>query len=198
MDDSTAGFVATAATTEGAAAPESERREFERELAASPTTPSQLSGGQEAAPTEAVGEPAVVTGAVERAADSGAVALEPTALGRRRVVSDPGQSLLEDIEALKEAQKKAKEAKKQVTKDLRNANRRRQRLKRRAKALTDQDLLAVITLRNHEKALGRKVSAEEEIEDDDSDSEDDGTTAAGIGGSLPSSPVQPKKQARGA
>ena len=85
-----------------------------------------------------------------------------------------------------------------MTKDLRNANRRRQRLKRRAKALSDQDLLAVITLRNHEKVLGRKVSVEEEIEDDESYSEDDGTTAAGSGGSLPNSPARPKKQARGA
>ena len=39
-------------------------------------------------------------------------------------------------------------------KQLRNAERRRKRLKKRASKLSDTDLLAVISMRNHEKALG--------------------------------------------
>ena len=79
--------------------------------------------------------------------------------------------------ALKDEQKKAKDAKKAVTKELRNANRRRQRLKKRAKSLSDQDLLAVMSLRNHERALGRRTAADDEDDDDESESELDEPTA---------------------
>ena len=54
---------------------------------------------------------------------------------------------------------------------MRNAERRSSRLKRRAKALSDQDLLAVISLRNHEKALGKSGADVQEEEDEASDSE---------------------------
>ena len=59
-----------------------------------------------------------------------------------------------------------------MSKNLRNAERRRSRLKKRAKALSDADLLAVISLRNHEKALGTAAQPT-----DDSDSESDGGDA---------------------
>ena len=104
--------------------------------------------------------------------------------------------MLNEIEALKDQQKKAKEAKKAITKELRNANRRRQRLKKRAKALTDADLLAVISLRNHEKALGRQPSAEEEEDDEESESELDEQTGTGSAPSDGPSPARPKKRAR--
>ena len=121
---------------------------------------------------------------------------EPTARPRRSAVADPGKDLLDEITQLKEAQKKAKEAKKAVTKNLRNANRRRQRLKRRAKALSDQDLLAVISLRNHEKALGRHPSAEEDEYDEDSESELEEQSGKGSAPSDGPSPARPKKHAR--
>ena len=41
-----------------------------------------------------------------------------------------------------------------MAKQLRNAERRRKRLKQRASSLSDADLLAVISLRNHEKVAG--------------------------------------------
>lgn len=187
MDDSAAGVTAPTTTAEGVTAPEREHGEFEP-LPATALPPPQPAGGQEIATAEAVVEPAAVTAAV---------AAEPTAGRRRAAVADPGQTLLDEILALKDAQKVAKDAKKQVTKELRNANRRRQRLKKRAKALSDQDLLAVISLRNHEKALGRHASAEEEDEDDDSDSETEvSAPAASASGGTPQSPARPKKRAR--
>ena len=99
--------------------------------------------------------------------------------------------------ALKNEQKKAKEAKKAVTKELRNANRRRQRLKKRAKALSDQDLLAVISLRNHERALGRQTSAEDEGDEEESESDLEEPTATASAASTATSPSRPKKNARG-
>ena len=62
--------------------------------------------------------------------------------------------------------------------------------------MSDADLLAVISLRNHEKALGRQPSAEEEEDDEDSESEFDETTGTGSAPSDAPSPARPKKQAR--
>ena len=45
--------------------------------------------------------------------------------------------------------------------------------------MSDADLMAVISLRNHEKALGRHPSAEEEEDDEDSDSELEDQTGNG-------------------
>ena len=132
----------------------------------------------------------------QSAAGADRTSREPTARPRRSAVADPGKDLLDEITALKDQQKKAKEAKKAITKELRNANRRRQRLKKRAKALSDADLLAVISLRNHEKALGRQPSAEEEEDDEDSESELDEQTGTGSAPSDGPSPARPKKQAR--
>ena len=61
--------------------------------------------------------------------------------------------MLDEIAQLKKQQKEAKDAKLDVGKQLRNAERRRKRLKKRASKLSDSDLLAVISLRNHEKAV---------------------------------------------
>ena len=60
-----------------------------------------------------------------------------------------------------------------MSKELRNAERRRTRLKKRAKQLSDQDLLAVISLRNHEKALSAHATDETEASGDDDDDDDD-------------------------
>ena len=160
------------------------------ELESMPTTalaPQTPAGGPAAASTETV---------VESPPGIGRTAREPTARPRCSAVADAGKHLLDEITALKEQQKKAQETKKAITKELRNANRRRQRLKKRAKLLSDADLLAVISLRNHEKALGRQPSAEEEEDDEDSESEFDETTGTGSAPSDAPSPARPKKQAR--
>ena len=187
MDAPTAEVSAPAAASEGAADPERDSGEFEP-LPTAALPPPPPADGSEAAGAETVVESARVLGRTSR---------EPTAGRRRSAVADPGWTLLEEIMALKDEQKKAKDAKKAVTKELRNANRRRQRLKKRAKSLSDQDLLAVISLRNHERALGRHTAADDEDDDDESESElDEPTATASSAASTPTSPARPKKRAR--
>ena len=98
-----------------------------------------------------------------------AVSGEPTAASSSGQAVDPGQSILVAISTLKAQQKKLRDDKKALSRDLRNAERRRSRLKKRAKQLSDADLLAVISLRNHERALGSAAQQESE-----SDSDSDG------------------------
>ena len=186
MDASGADLTAPLAASPGAAEHERDGGELEP-VPATALAPPPPAGGPAAASAETV---------VESPPGVGCTGREPTARPRRSAVADPGKDLLNEITALKDQQKKAKDAKKAITKDLRNANRRRQRLKKRAKALSDADLLAVISLRNHEKALGRHPSAEEEEDDEDSESELDEQTGTGSAPSDAPSPARPKKQAR--
>ena len=187
MDASGAEPTAPLAASPGAA----EREHDGGELGAVPATalaPQPPAAGGPAAPSaETVVESPPAVARTGR---------ESTARPRRSAVADPGKDLLDEILVLKDQQKKAKEAKKAITKELRNANRRRQRLKKRAKALSDADLLAVISLRNHEKALGRGPSADEDEDDEESDSELDEQTATGSAPSDGHSPARPKKEAR--
>ena len=106
--------------------------------------------------------------------------------------------MLAEIQALKEEQKRVRDNRKEVTKKLRNAERRRRRLKLRANRLSDSDLLAVISLRNYEKAHGARSTVEEE-DDDESDSEQE-AEAVGATTSVSSTAPRaatPKKRARG-
>ena len=59
----------------------------------------------------------------------------------------PQESLLESIKRLKEQQAAMKAAKKDVQRELRNATKRRQRLKKQARQLTDKDLVEVLQMR---------------------------------------------------
>ena len=124
-------------------------------------------------------------------------AAEPTAGGRD--AADLGKSMLEEILLLKTKQKEAREAKMAVGKQLRNAERRRKRLKQRAKQLSDSDLLAVISLRNHEKTLGQRDSAPDERGHEDAESKlDDRGAGPSSGASSPAASTKPssKKQRR--
>ena len=77
--------------------------------------------------------------------------------------------MLTEILRLKAEQKKMRDAKWQLSKDLRNAERRRSRLKKRAKLLSDSDLAAVMALRAQEKAMAAtKGKIEASAEDDSS------------------------------
>ena len=98
------------------------------------------------------------TAAVQEPADAGA---------------DVGKSMLEEIAQLKKQQKEAKDAKLAVGKQLRNAERRRKRLKKRASKLSDSDLLAVISLRNHEKVAGLLAATDEGDEENAKEIQDD-------------------------
>ena len=90
---------------------------------------------------------------------------EPTAgEGNGAAAANFGKDMLEEILQLKKQQKEAREAKAAVQKQLRNAERRRKRLKQRAKQLSDADLLAVISLRHHEKTLSQRDGRDEDAE----------------------------------
>ena len=87
-------------------------------------------------------------------------ACEPTAAEQQPAgAPDLGKSMLEEIAQLKKQQKEAKDAKLALGKQLRNAERRRKRLKTRASKLSDADLLAVISMRNYEKAVSGQAGA---------------------------------------
>ena len=90
-----------------------------------------------------------------------------------------GKSIVDEINALKEEQKAARDAKKKITKELRNAEKRRNRLKKRAKQLSDADLLAVMSLRVHEKTLlGKGAAGGDSIAGDGEESETGSVTSA--------------------
>ena len=96
---------------------------------------------------------------------------EPTAGGPgANEAVDVGRSMLDEISVLKQQQKEAWEARKMVQKQLRNAEKRRNRLKQRAKQLSDADLLAVISLRNHERSMGQRDSPPDEVDREDAES----------------------------
>ena len=102
-------------------------------------------------------------------------ASEPTAADKEPATadSDAGKSMLEEIAQLKKQQKEAKDARAAVAKQLRNAERRRKRLKQRASSLSDADLLAVISLRNHEKVAGLLAATGEGDEEKAKERQDD-------------------------
>ena len=126
-------------------------------------------------------------------------ACEPTAAEQQpAAAADLGKSMLQEIAQLKKQQKEAKDAKVALGKQLRNAERRRKRLKQRAKQLSDSDLLAVISLRNHEKTLGQRDSAPDERGHEDAESKPDDRGAGPSSGATPKASTKPssKKQRR--
>ena len=99
--------------------------------------------------------------------------------------------MFEEILKLKEQQKKIRDEKLRVTKDLHNAERRRSRLKKRAKALSDSDLLAVMSLRLHERSRAVGATVAEEASPGESHANTDGeatpsTAASSASGQSPS------------
>ena len=67
--------------------------------------------------------------------------------------------LLQQIQKLKAEQKAARERRKVVNKELKNAERRKRRLKTRARQLTNDDLLEVMMLRGDTRASAAPSSA---------------------------------------
>ena len=65
-----------------------------------------------------------------------------------------------DIERLLAEQKRVKQEKKELAVELRNAQRRRQRLKHKARLLSQLDLLEVMNLRSDEEASKRARTEE--------------------------------------
>ena len=180
------GDAGTAAAADGRAfSPDfADGERGERDAAAATATPQAASGTSAALGSEAAQH---VKGAASTAAEPTAGASEPTAGTRGATdVVDLGKNMLDEIRKLKKEQQEARAAKKAVTKQLRNAERCRQRLKQRAKQLSDADLLAVISLRNHEKSMSQRDSATDEGDHEDAKSN---SACSGAG---PSSGAQSK------
>ena len=121
------------------------RDKLDGEPTAAMSPPS--ASGQAAAGTEAHGLSPAGSGA------GSSNDLVPSEAG---AVEKKGRSIMDEILALKLQQKEARDKKLQVTRELRNAEKRRQRLKKKAKQLTDADLVEVLKLRDHFKGVGRK------------------------------------------
>ena len=78
----------------------------------------------------------------------GCIAAAPTGAFRP---ADSPSGLNKKIAELKAEQTRCLEQKKQLAKDLRNAERKRRRIKDRARQLTDEDLVAVLMMRKETK-----------------------------------------------
>ena len=154
----------SAATDDRAFSPDLGEGERDRRDGAAPTP--QGTDGTAAALASEVAHP--VKGGAGNASEPTAADKEPAAAG-----ADVGKSVLEEIAQLKKQQKEAKDAKLAVGKQLRNAERRRKRLKQRASSLSDADLLAVISLRNHEKVAGLLAATGEGDEEKAKERQDD-------------------------
>ena len=112
------------------------------------------------------------------------------------------KSIVDEIGALKQKQKEARDLKKQISKDLRNAEKRRQRLKKRARQLTDADLVAVMTLRARGKEVNAAgaagVNSSQDAEETETGSATSPSTAATGDGGASQSPLQASKRHRSA
>ena len=196
------GDAGTAAAADGRAfSPDpADGERGERDAAAA--TPQAASGTAAALASEAAqhvkgGASSAAEPTVGAAAEPTAGAAKPTA-GRGGATDkvDLGKNMLEEIAKLKKEQHAAREAKKAVGKQLRNAERRRKRLKQRAKQLSDADLLAVISLRHHEKTMGQRDSATDEGDHEDAKSNPDDPGAGPSSGATSKATTEPssKKQ----
>lgn len=124
---------------------------------------------------EAVGAPPSVTGQSLGAEPSAAPSAQPAASagvspppsGAGSSSTDmlvdpatvPPMNLLAHIDSLKAEKRRLKDEKKQLTKTLKNAEKRRARLKRKARQLSDKDLADVMQLRESEQAAGKEKAS---------------------------------------
>lgn len=84
-----------------------------------------------------------------------------------------GESLSQQIKRLKLEQQQAKMEKQRVAKDLKNAQRRKSRLKKRARQLTDQDLVEVLQMRSDHLKNNASTPQPSDGADSSSESADD-------------------------
>ena len=91
---------------------------------------------------------------------SAATAVEVMSAARAAVVDTlPRDPLQRSIEALRQEQARLREQKKEVAKQVRNTKRRMQRLKGKAREMSDEDLVAVLMMRK-DAAAKAKARAE--------------------------------------
>ena len=71
-----------------------------------------------------------------------------------------------EIDELLAAQKRAREEKKRLANEVKNAKRRKQRLTKRARLLSTEDLLTVVALRESERAVRENASRAHDTSDE--------------------------------
>ncbi len=132
---------------------------------------------------------------------SAATAVEVMSAARAAVVETlPQDPLQRSIEALKREQARLREQKKEVAKQVRNTRRRMQRLKGKAREMSDEDLVAVLMMRKDAAAKAKaRAGRTPEEEDGRRDVDDSGSKkqktnkgepcAAGTSGASPAPPA---------
>jgi len=107
-----------------------------------------MASGSAAAAAAAEGAAGAAPLVVPRMLAAGSAAADMAGDGGDALGRHPAQeTLLESIKRLKDQQAAMKAAKVDVQKQLRNAVKRRQRLKKQARQLTDKDLVEVLQMR---------------------------------------------------
>ena len=87
--------------------------------------------------------------------------MTPPAAAPPSAESTPSKSLNASIERLKLEQHRLKTSKKQIVQELRSAERKRKRLRERARQLTDEGLLSVMLMRKEKKQEPTAAAASE-------------------------------------
>ena len=179
-----------AAAAASAEEPASEHASDNSDSGGEPTATEAPAGADGQAPAGAEAPPLANVGGCPGSSGDG----DPTVCP---VTGASEKNIIQEILALKAEQKAARDAKSKITKELRNAEKRRQRLKRRAKQLSDADLMAVMTLRSAEQGMRNKDADEPTAAAVTAEQSDTGTatptstTTAGT-----HSPAKAKKKAR--
>ena len=181
---------AVAAAAPTADEPASQRASDDSDSGGEPTATETLApaGGQ--APADAEAPPLADVGGRPGSSGDGGSAIGAVAAAKEK-------NILTEIQALKAEQKRAREEKIKITKELRNAEKRRQRLKKRAKQLSDSDLLAVMTLRSAEQCMRKEDAGELTAAAASAEHSDTGTatpTSTTTAGTPTRSPAQAKRK----
>ena len=108
-------------------------------------------------PSEA---PATEEATSQRTSEGSRTPTEPTAQALSPASKMERSAVQMKVDRLKKQQAELRAAKKRITAELRNATKTKSRLKKRAKLLTDADLLEVIQLRRDEKAARAQGDAD--------------------------------------
>ncbi len=104
---------------------------------------------------------AAAASAVELSAAAAAAAPDVEMDGVKKAAKTSGYDILGSIQALKEQQKKLRDERKLIAKQLKNEEKRRSRLRKKARQLSDQDLVALLKMRSDVQEAGASVEGSE-------------------------------------
>lgn len=116
--------------------------------------------------------------------------LPASSSGSRSVlpVGYTADELLSSIDRLKQEQEEQRRERNRVAKELRNATRRKSRLKKRARQLSNEDLVAVMLMRQHDQGA----------EDEDKDKTEEVAADAPAAAAPVGEPAAPEREQQGA